>query len=222
MGCLPSIVFIIFLNSILTLLNQAPTMSSTIIRKEEIKVQFQIHVTTAPLAAEQKNDYAALCQKHQLKPLLILLAEGVSINQPMFTYLVEADDLAGAQESLKPILTDFAIKGYPALRIKAEIDPNEEIVTQNSGLYYEWHCKIAAENLPIAQQLCQLHGGHLSQNALRNGERFITIREKERAVFYRQVTQMSNAVKQSPLKILKEKFEYCIYDNHQLLDKGWA
>lgn len=181
---------------------------------------FQFHITTDLI--EQKQPFLQLCAEKNVKPVLIELEKGDYIKQPMFTQLVETENFSQALGQVQHTIKAFERAGFVIRRVKVEINPDENqdyLAEQN---YYEWHCKVKPNQMLQLKTLCEQHHAHLSLNTLYSGERFITIRHTQKTTFYQWVQQMQTVLKQIGQPVIKEKFEYCIYDNFIELDKGWV
>lgn len=187
---------------------------------------FQFHVTTSALLEAQKDTYLSICHKCNVKPVFIQLPKGQHMQQPMFTALIEGKSFSVAYEKVAEILKEFS--SFPPVRIKAEVDPINDylftnITTSKWQPYYEWHCNIKFINPIITKSLAQTHRAHLSENSLEADAKFLTIRDYgSKELFLERTANLSNALQENHIPIIKEKFEYCIYDNKLELDKGWA
>lgn len=187
---------------------------------------FQFHVTTSTLLETQKDVYVSICQKCNVKPVFILLPKGKYIHQPMFTVLIQAPNFSKAYHEIEEILKEFS--RFPPIRIKAEVDAKNayffpDMATAQWNPYFEWHCKIQFLNPIVTESLAGRHQAHLSENCLEEGKKFLTIRyygSKEQ--FLEKTAQLSKALQENNIPIIKEKFEFCIYDSKLELDNGWA
>lgn len=184
-------------------------------------MQFQIHVTTGPMSPQRKAQFLTLCHRYKVKPLLIVLDEGETIDQPMFTYLTEQDTIEEALIQLRPIKMAFDDAAFPIKRIKCEINPDDK-TDAIKGLYYEWHCKVNPYDPERLSALCAENDAHLSRNSLVEGEKYITIRKENKDDFTAAVRNLKNLLPEWPLDVLKEKYEYCVSDSCLALDDGWT
>jgi len=114
------------------------------------------------------------------------------------------------------------------MRRKAEIPQEhaESFPIPQAGFepYFEWHCKVIVHDIEVVETLCHELSGHLSRNTLDDAgkERFVTVRQYDKAVFDKCVEPLLNALIQKEIPIVKQKFEYCVFDSRLELDKGWA
>lgn len=191
---------------------------------------FQFHITIADFELNQKDKFLSTCIKTNVKPLLIVLTKGTYINQPMFTALIKSDNFYDADMQSNKIINIFKAENFEVVRKKIEIDPKDivnlkEIPTCPSPPYFEWHCKINAYMSDALKHMCKENDGHVSENSLENNEnyKFITLREyATEHTFNYKVSKLVTILEVNNIKIIKQKFEYCIYDNKIELDKGWT
>lgn len=195
------------------------------------EITFQFHITIHDLPKEKKEDFLSLCAREQVKPLLIVLPEGNYLKQPMFTKLIKSTNLETALPLAEQTAENFEKSGFSIARIKAEVFSQESNLFQsmkfkNFQPYYEWHCKVKIEKEEETEQLCKKYSAHLSANSLEEDgkTKYITIREYDSEVlFYEAVERFHQILSEKKIvTILKQKFEYCIYDSRLELDKGWA
>jgi hypothetical protein len=111
------------------------------------------------------------------------------------------------------------------IEIPATLAPDEPL-PEKSGreTYFEWHGKVEYTNVDLLVTLCEQHFAHLSRNALKGeaSTRFVTLRDYGPKVgFNARVDKLSKALEAGGWPVLKSQREYCIYDNHTSLDRGW-
>lgn len=195
------------------------------------EITFQFHITIYDLPKEKKENFLTLCTKEQVKPLLIVLPEGNYLKQPMFTKLIKNTNFETALFLAEQTAENFETAGFSVARIKAEVFSQESNLFQSMNFknfqpYYEWHCKVKIEKEEETEQLCKEYSAHLSANSLEEDgkTKYITIREyNSEASFYEAVERFHQILSEKKIvTILKQKFEYCIYDSRLELDKGWA
>jgi len=192
-------------------------------------IPFELHLTTSDINEKQKMLFEKSCVAKGGKPLLIELAQGEFCKQPMMSLVVYYSNLNAAVVAANEFAHQFDAEGFPVRRIKIEIPAEFESEIQNAKSdtfipYFEWHGKVEFENAPELLLLCIEHRAHLSQNALtkNNSLRFITLREYENVdQFKSRVNDLLRELNAGGWKIHKQEFEYCVYDNHLALDKGW-
>lgn len=192
-------------------------------------ITFQIHVTLKEVNLADKNRFLKICSDEQVKPLIIELPKGEHINQPMFTKLIQGISLEEALNSIKETAKVFEKNEFVINRVKIEIAPENyhlflNIKTKYFQPYYEWHCKVVVERNILLEELCRKYNAHLSLNSLDNDQtKYITIREFEnKESFYNNVRNLETKILDGSWKIVKQKFEYCIYDSKLELDNGWV
>lgn len=191
---------------------------------------FQFHVTMSDFSVKEKETFVKICEKEEIKPLLIKLPQGIYLKQPMYTKLIKQKSLENSILEIEKTNSIFKLNNFYPIRIKSEVNAEDSDYFNKTYLpnftpYYEWHCKILAENISLITNICKKYDGHLSENSLEENQnkKFITVREygaKEN--FYKNVSKMYNTLIEHNIKIFKQKFEYCIYDTKIDLDKGWA
>lgn len=194
----------------------------------DTEIPFEIHITTDSLTLSRRTDFIDFCIERNAKPLLIELAKGDYIHQPMFSKVVYAADieliLATATDISKSMNNlDFTVK-----RLKIEVSSDHAGLLNNYSSsfekYYEWHCKLHYLEMDRLLELCEKHNVHLSLNSLRNEPtiRFITLREfGTKSRFEERILTLSKDLLEGNWNILKQQSEYCIYDSNNFLDSGW-
>jgi hypothetical protein len=192
------------------------------------KIPFELHITTGLLPVKEVDDFAFFCTDHGAKPLLIELARGEYINQPMFNKIIYAATLEEALQTATEFSQQLIARNWKVQRLKIEIPafhadewngPNQQFEP-----YFEWHGKIQGHPTPALHDLCHQHRAHLSLNALKKAEnyRFITLREYgSRETFDHRVKGIAASIATAGFPLIKEVSEYCVYDNNVFLDKGW-
>ena len=81
-----------------------------------------------------------------------------------------------------------------------------------------------AEELPALNVYCTRNHAHLSRNTLRHtpDQRFITVRHSgDYTEFVQRVEKLLHGLPDS-VSLIKQQFEYCVYDGNLDLDKGWT
>lgn len=195
-----------------------------------MEFNFQFHVTIEDFSAEKRNFFIELCRKNEVKPLIISLPRGKYLKQPMFTKLLSNNQLENAIKEINKTADIFKSNNFQPIRIKGEVNAEDyehfnKIQTSKFKPYYEWHCKVEAQNIPLINELCMKYNGHLSKNSLEENEnkKYITIREyKNKEKFYNSTSKMYDILLENNINIVKQKYEYCVYDNRLELDEGWA
>lgn len=194
----------------------------------DTEIPFEIHITTDNLSSGCQTDFVDFCTARNAKPLMIELAKGDFIHQPMFSKTVYATSVEHILTTATEISVAMNSRQFPVKRLKIEV-PSEHAgllrhYSSNFGKYYEWHCKLNYLEMDRLLVLCEKHGVHLSLNSLRNEPtiRFITLREfGTKAQFEERISALSHDLLKGNWRILKQQSEYCIYDNNNFLDNGW-
>ncbi|MGL4597712.1 MAG: hypothetical protein ACRCYO_09295 [Bacteroidia bacterium] len=194
----------------------------------DTEIPFEIHITTDDVSSNRKQEFVDFCVTRAAKPLMIELSKGNFVNQPMFSKVVYATDVHTILSNATEISSALTNQNFCVKRLKIEISPEHADLFKNYATrfdkYYEWHCKINYTHVDKLLEVCEKHRSHLSINALVNqsNTRFITLREfGTKLEFEQRVLALTNDLQNGEWTILKEEFEYCIYDNNNLLDNGW-
>ena len=192
-------------------------------------IEFELHITTTDLKADQLPAFEALCASMDAKPILIELSEGTFFRQPMISKLLKSASRTALEDQVNGLSASFQRVGFPVERIKIEVAPWHreqamELFPSEPAQYFEWHGKVQlVQGVPL-RGLAGHFGGHLSHNALRNtpDKKFITLREYNQEEDIRQrIEGLKAALDQAGVPLLKEELEYCVFDSNISLDKGW-
>jgi hypothetical protein len=193
-----------------------------------IPIPFELHITTSPLSAKAIPAFQAFCLKHQAKALLIELDRGDFIEQPMFNKVVYCNQLQEALQTAAALSNEMQANDWPLKRLKIEIPAylagNLPLEPSGHQPYFEWHGKINGAVTSGLREICLVHKVHLSLNGLKRAEhfRFITLREYGPVtVFQQRVAELKIDLSRSDWSLVKDIFEYCVYDTNVQLDKGW-
>lgn len=192
------------------------------------EIPFELHITTSPVAKGEIDDFVSFCNTHGAKPLLIELARGEYIAQPMMNKVILVHSLNEALLSATGLSEQLNANNWKVQRLKIEI-PAYHSEQWNAGEhafepYFEWHGKIKGDPTPELLGFCQQHRAHLSLNALKieDNFRFITLREFEsKVVFQQRVDCITGSLMAAGWPLIKDVSEFCVYDNNVYLDKGW-
>lgn len=191
-------------------------------------IPFEIHLTTQPISIGQQAAFSQCCLENDAKPLLIELAQGETMQQPMASKVIKAESLVQAINEGKRLSEKLAQYQFPIHRMKIEVPSyHSELFTHHlNGFqpYFEWHGKVEFDRTADLLTLCLAHGAHLSRNALKNqaGIRFVTVREYgTKAQFGTRVSQLTQALQTGGWPVQKQQAEYCIFDSNTHLDHGW-
>jgi len=181
------------------------------------------------MPTSRQNEFVDFCLLHYAKPLMIELAQGEHIHQPMLTKLIYTTTLEDALQTSTQYADLLNQTGFVVNRLKIETMPEYTKYFANDGIgkfadYYEWHGKIYYERPVELLAFCEKNKVHLSINALKNtpGLRFITLREfGDEATFNTRIGRLVEGLAMEGWQLVKQQAEYCIYDNNRLLDNGW-
>ncbi|NIA00635.1 hypothetical protein [Massilia sp. CCM 8734] len=187
---------------------------------------YEIHLTTAPLAAAQWDALERFAAATGAKPMVIALARGIHPVQPMLT-LRRAGQLDEVIAHAQALAGQAAQAGFEVVRCKIEQDasPDAQPVVPARHHYFEWHGRMLVPE-PIRLQLaalCAPFGAHLSNNAIRGGDlRYVTLRETGgHASLRARVAELTGALDAHGWLIEKQQWESVVYDSNLALDKGW-
>lgn len=204
---------------------------------------FEIHLTVNELTDDKISDFENLCQKLGGKAILIELPMGEHTQQPMMTYVKQANNITEILADIDNLKPQFLNQGFNIIRTKIEIpaDQYDEYVKQfpDTKGYFEWHGKVEfpySHNYALQKlrSIAHYHQAHLSQNSLKNNpsQRFITYRSNDFKNFKDKIDIIKQSVNREEdypylpvfisLKIIKEQAEYCVYDDKLSLDNGWS
>ncbi|MDF2192763.1 hypothetical protein [Paraflavitalea sp. CAU 1676] len=191
-------------------------------------IPFELHLTTHTFGIDQAIEFTDFCRQQESKPLLIELARGEYIQQPMLNKVVKCRSLQQALDIANFLSELLNTRHWRVQRLKIEIPANHagdwDKSVNKFPCYFEWHGKIQGDPTHTLLQICEGHQAHLSINALKKEERyrFITLREYgDKEVFDQRVGAIGVALDSAGWPLIKEVSEYCVYDNNVYLDKGW-
>lgn len=206
---------------------------------------FEIHLTVNELTDDKISNFENLCQKLGGKAILIELPMGEHIQQPMMTYVKQANNITEILADIDDLKPKFLNQGFNIIRTKIEIpaDQYDAYIKEfpNTKGYFEWHGKVEfhLENQGLQELRYMVNSldikAHLSKNALKNQKniRFVTYRDNDKENFYKGIDKITHQIKthnpyrhaypnQDLFSLAKQQAEYCIYDNKLTLDDGWA
>lgn len=191
-------------------------------------IPFEIHITLENLPSQRENEFIDFCKTNRAKPLIIELAQGECIQQPMLGKIIKSDNFDKVLTHTNELSQSLTDANFKHKRLKLEIPAYNYKLLQNLDTafekYFEWHGKINLSNKKALLNLCEKHKAHLSHNSLKNegGLRFITLREFGAIdLFNNRIENLSTDLAIGNWEIHKQESEYCIYDNNTFLDNGW-
>jgi len=189
---------------------------------------FELHITIHDLPAGREDAFIDCCAALAGKPMMIELSRGDYIHQPMLNKVVYATSLAGALADARFLSTLLEAEAFPVKRVKIEVPATASgqdfEFAPDFRPYFEWHGKVKYERADTLLALCTAHQVHLSLNALKKDQdtRFVTLREFGSATLFDQrIRKLISALDAGNWPVIKQQAEYCVYDDHVILDKGW-
>ena len=158
------------------------------------KFEFQAHITVEKL--ENIADYIKLCEKYNVKPVLIKLAKGNFVNQPMYTQHIVAENFDNALLEVDKVKNIFVDNGFNIVRTKIEINAasvidyfqidvdkwqntqyRESCIDKIKDSYFEVHVKVKYNNIDLLKEIAIKNNLYLSQNDREPNIRFLSVRK---------------------------------------------
>ncbi len=191
---------------------------------------YEVHITTKPIDKSQIDAFKSFCSSIHAKPILIELPAGQQQQQPMISKSFDALAPGQIHQEIAILESKFTVDTFEAVRTKVEVPlafrhRAKEEFPYFHGQYFEWHGKVRVKKIERLKACLQYHKAHISQNALKDQRtsRFITIRGFGREFsFMNEVDQVKNTLIRNSFNILKEEYEYCVFDSNKSTDKGWS
>lgn len=158
------------------------------------KFEFQAHITVENL--DNIADYIKLCEKYNVKPVLIKLAKGNFVNQPMYTQHIVAENFDNALLEVDKVKNIFIDNGFNIVRTKIEINAasvidyfqidvdkwqntqyRESCIDKIKDSYFEVHVKVKYNNIDLLKEIAIKNNLYLSQNDREPNIRFLSVRK---------------------------------------------
>lgn len=158
------------------------------------KFEFQVHITVEKL--DNIADYIKLCEKYNVKPVLIKLAKGNFVNQPMYTQHIVAENFDNALLEVDKVKNIFVDNGFNIVRTKIEINAasvidyfqidvdkwqntqyRESCIDKIKDSYFEVHVKVKYNNIDLLKEIAIKNNLYLSQNDREPNIRFLSVRK---------------------------------------------
>lgn len=158
------------------------------------KFEFQAHITVEKL--DNIADYIKLCEKYNVKPVLIKLAKGNFVNQPMYTQHIVAENFDNALLEVDKVKNIFVDNGFNIVRTKIEINAasvidyfqidvdkwqntqyRESCIDKIKDSYFEVHVKVKYNNIDLLKEIAIKNNLYLSQNDREPNIRFLSVRK---------------------------------------------
>ena len=190
---------------------------------------YEVHITINPIEEPEIERFVAFCNSISAKPILIELPEGQTTQQPMISKVFRSIREGELEDRIKLLKSQFENNSYNIVRTKVEVPLNfinrgRKEFPDYHGQYFEWHGKVEFEDVEELQKSIQYLDAHLSKNALKNNpnRRFVTVRGyQNKRFFLNKVDTIKNALNREGLSLIKDEYEYCIYDSNKSTDNGW-
>lgn len=198
---------------------------------------FEVHLTVRVVGAPEA--FRHWCEIEGCKCVRIVLARGVSVEQPMATWRRSGTVLPDVLAEATGRARDLEHAGFPVVRVKIEADPSNADVPANSAAalehppfnYFEHHVKLrraTAAKQDLLLSVCLDHAAHLSRNAWREPvegfeERFVTLRSYRvgRSASEQRLYCSLAALEGIGEQIIDVESEYTVHDSNLALDAGW-
>jgi len=87
----------------------------------EHKIPYELHITTGPLPVSEISNFVSFCTRNEAKPLLIELARGEFIRQPMFNKILRLGSLEEALIKATEFSSQLKAENFNVQRLKIEI-----------------------------------------------------------------------------------------------------
>lgn len=158
------------------------------------KFEFQAHITVENL--DNIADYIKLCEKYNVKPVLIKLAKGNFVNQPMYTQHIVAENFDNALLEVEKVKNIFIDNGFNIVRTKIEINAasvidyfqidvdkwqniqyRESCIDKIKDSYFEVHVKVKYNDIDLLKEIAIKNNLYLSQNDREPNIRFLSVRK---------------------------------------------
>ena len=158
------------------------------------KFEFQVHITVEKL--DNIADYIKLCEIYNVKPVLIKLAKGNFVNQPMYTQHIVAENFDNALLEVDKVKNIFIDNGFNIVRTKIEINAasvidyfqidvdkwqntqyRESCIDKIKDSYFEVHIKIKYNDIDLLKEIAIKNNLYLSQNDREPNIRFLSVRK---------------------------------------------
>lgn len=200
--------------------------------------QFEFHVTVAASGPNELSSLSEWARRNGVSFLLIELARGTTVSQPMLTWR-DSGRLTDHMQRLTEFRSRLTADGFPVVRMKVECDPFSDGVpiTDADALrvrpdqYFEHHIKLLLSektDLSALTMIATSHSAHLSRNAFRvrnDGfcERFVTQRCRcvGRQTAQHRLAHLKEDIEKSGHSILEVEAEFVVSDSNESLDAGW-
>jgi hypothetical protein len=190
---------------------------------------YEVHITINPIEDSEIERFISFCGSIAAKPILIELPKGQVVQQPMISKVFKSLKEGELNNQISILKSQFSNHSYDIARTKVEV-PLEFInrgrreFPNYHGQYFEWHGKVEYEEIEQLKKSIRHLDAHISNNALKDNpkRRFVTVRGyQNKRFFLNKIDSTKKAIQREGLRLVKEEYEYCIYDSNKLTDSGW-
>lgn len=189
---------------------------------------FEVHITINSILNSDLDQFKLFCQKIEAKPILIELPQGEVTQQAMISKVYGSTTI-DIKKEIENLEIEFSKSNYEIIRTKVEvpldfINKGRAAFPNYHGQYYEWHGKVEFDDMETLKKSLKSYDAHLSNSSLKNqlNRRFVTIRGYHNERFFlNKVDVVKKALKRNNIKMIKDEYEYCIYDSNKTVDNGW-
>ncbi len=201
-----------------------------VLRGDGLDGIFEAHVTVAPC---DEAAFAAVCDELGVKCLFIELPRGQTPLQPM-TGSHHHGPFKAVQREVLELAAALVRRGFSVIRTKIEAVGAHAAIPKTddaakdlpSACYFEHHLKLGVPegaDLERAERQLRALNAHLSRNAKKPHERYVTVR----APFIGQATadahfsKVEQLVRQLGFPVKNRVREYTVFDSGADVDRGW-
>ena len=155
---------------------------------------YELHLTATPQPSSALPHFQTTCADFGGKAVLIELPEGEHSQQPMFSAVIQSDDYHAVRQHVQMLANRFAAQGFTIVREKIEIPAD---------------CAARFQTTYPNEKPCyfEWHG------KVRHSGDYTE--------FVERVQKLLDDLPDS-VSLIKQQFEYCVYDGNLDLDKGWT
>jgi hypothetical protein len=203
---------------------------ASVLRGDGLDGIFEAHVTVAPC---EQTAFAAACAELGVKCLSIELPQGETRLQPM-TGSHHRGPFKDVQRDVLDLAAALVRRGFTVTRTKLEaVGAHPGIPKTDDGAraipracYFEHHLKIGVpEGADVGALATALRGldAHLSRNAKKPAERFITVRTPQvgQGTADAHFSRVEALVRELGFPVKNRVREYTVFDSGPEVDAGW-
>lgn len=192
---------------------------------------FELHITVSALSEEDIPAFVAFSRSIKAKPIIIELDKGECMQQPMISKIYKDIEPGSLKGKIEELVNVFEESGFHPIRVKVEVPlshltEGEAEFPDYRGQYFEWHGKVKAKDFEELNDKLRYSNAHLSRNSLKGekNRRFLTIRNYSNKHTFLNIIESFKKFQldTNRIKLVKEVYEYCVYDSNKAIDKGWS